>query len=405
MSSAGRSIDLEPGQRSTAKTRPSGSAALAVLGVLAAVLLTPFLPTFTSLVAASLLAALACVTVGRGVPWSVQERVLVAAFACVVIVGYLNGAENPRHTVDALGFLIVCSAFWVLGRRSSDRQWIHVTRALIVLVALAAVIGMVESRSGAYVFSGSGLLEAPSRSGLLRARAFFPHPLVLALFCCLALALLGQRVVFRHRFARWLLTVIFVLGIVASGSRTGLAIALLTVFGAPAIRTIRSWRHARVWIILASLGALTLVFGVVAGYLQAQGSLVTSADADAASAQYRAELTRQLFGLVGSDPWGTGFGAVPAGVVLFDSSFGVIDAARTVDSEFALSAIRFGLSGLFFWAVVGWMLVVKLIGRASRDDLPVYVLFLFGGVLALHIWPVVLPVTALFLGRSTRGRG
>lgn len=375
---------------------------LVALALGSVILLTPFLPTVTLLMVASAIAIVALIRCGPGPSWSPLDRTLVAAFGSAMLVAAVFGDANERRGFDMLTFLIVVPVFWVLGRRCADGPWRTTARMVVVLVAAASIIGVVEVQLGSYLFEGQGLLEAPSRSGLLRARAIFPHPLVLAMFGCIALVIAQSRAVLKSVPLRTAATLVLLAGVASTNSRAGLAVALLTLAAAPVLRRLYGRKNSRVWIVLVAAVAVTLVVGLLGGYFQSSGTLVTSADADAASAQYRAELTRQLFSLIAANPLGTGFGAIAPGTVLFESSFGVIDAARTVDSEFALAAIRFGLPGLWTWMVIGSIQVRQLIRGASTSDGIVMVIVLFAAVLALHVWPVVLPFLAFFLGRQSR---
>lgn len=376
--------------------------AVAALGLV--VLATPFLPTFATLTAGSAVAFLAVLQSPRGSRWGLSERALVAAFGFVVLVGVVFGGANERRFVDAATFVIVAPTFWVLGRRCSARQWEVIGRWFVLVVAVASIVAVAEVRTGSYLVQGASLLDASDRAGLLRARAFFPHPLVLALFCCIGLVIVRGGHVLRSRVVRWPCVVLLLAGVVSTGSRSGLAVAALVLVGGPVLERMRRWRFGRVWVLLFGLAAVAVVLGILGGYLRSTGTLVTSADADAASAQYRAELTRQLFSLLSQNVVGTGFGAVPPGVVLFESSFGVIDAARTVDSEFALAVIRFGVAGLVFWIVVLLTQVARLLDGITQADTIVLVVVLFAGVLALHVWPAVLPFMAFFLGLSSGAR-
>ena len=95
---------------------------------------------------------------------------------------------------------------------------------------------------------------------------------------------------------------------------------------------------------------------------------------------------------------GTGVGAVPPGKVLFESSFGTLDAARTVDSEYVLTIIKFGIAGLLFWVVFLVRQCQLMTRRLVADDLIPLVFVAFAIFLAIHVWVSLVVLFALFVG-------
>lgn len=274
-------------------------------------------------------------------------------------------------------------------------------QTLVLLSVIASVLAVLEVERQSHFFTGGQFFDTPDRDGQLRARAFFEQPLILSAFVTLAAVhvLTDRRA--RSRFGLVLTTAILLAGIWASGSRSPLVVLACVVLVVVARRLIV--RLVGGYSLAASGLLLVLVVAVpsILGALDTSNSFVTSSDADLASAQYRAELYRQIFVTLASHPLGFGIGPLPTGAILVESPFGVLDVANTVDSEYVLAALKFGIPGLLVWVYVLGLALVEALAQGdvrSSAGLRLLGLAVFGAVLALTVWIPVVVLLGFLVG-------
>ncbi len=191
-----------------------------------------------------------------------------------------------------------------IGRRASAVGMLRAAMlTMVVLVSIAAVVAVLETRRRSYFVADPTFFVTPDRDGQFRARGFFPQSLVLALCCSAAVFIAVRSDVVRSRYIRAGLVAILGAGIWASASRAALFVALAvgaTYLGLRALQRARAGR-----LLFGLLGFATIAIAVIflGGFLTQGGSLVTSQDPDVASAQFRAELYRNSQGIV-AERWG-----------------------------------------------------------------------------------------------------
>lgn len=329
-------------------------------------------------------------------------KLLALAGGCALF--YQWRAESTSY-YDLFNYVLLLPLAVVAGRRLSAEARQRVLRALVVVALGASVVALVEVQRRSHVFTGEQFFDTPDRDGQLRARAFFEQPLVLAVFVTLAaLHVLVER---RRRSPIFtaLMLAILLAGVWASGSRSPLVVVACLVVVAIARRFIVRLVGGYSLGASALLLLIVLAIPLTIGALDSSANFVTSADSDFASAQYRAELYRQLFATLATHPLGFGIGPLPLGELLVNSSFGVLDVARTVDSEYVLAALKFGLPGLAVWVfIIAYSLRESLASEYARASagLRVFTLSLFGAVLALSVWIPVVVLLGLLGGMCLR---
>lgn len=330
----------------------------------------------------------------------VSVPVTIVYFAVVLLAAYV-GSGHRNLFYDASILLLLAPSAYLFGYRVAldGRVLIKTLRAFVVVVTVAAVFGFAEMLTERYLFTNSLFSVTPSRDGQFRGRAFFPQSLVLAVFCSAAIPIAVSQKVFRRFDSRVLITVMLLGGVFASGSRgvvacIGVCLCLVLIYrGRSSVR------------LKYFLCACVVLFGfvvllVLAGnpFSGSQTSLVTSTDGATASAQYRAELYRQIVPVLFESPVGTGLGKVPDGIITFRSSYGTLDASRTVDSEIVLILLKFGAAGgilyvVLWWACIRWLVLTR------REYVQSLVVFLFAGVfLALQSWLSIVFTISMLVG-------
>ncbi|NIL85258.1 hypothetical protein RhoFasGS6_02644 [Rhodococcus fascians] len=363
------------------------------------------LPLFDTLGVGPVFLAVACLFVAKGIrggqfAFSIP---VAAAYFLVVLAACFIGAGNRNIYYDALIFLLLVPSGFFFGHRlaNDSRALVTFFKSIVLIVAIGALLGVIETLIERYLFTNSLFSITPSRDGQFRGRAFFPQSLVLAVFCAAAIPLALSSRVFRRFDSRLLLTVFLLGGVVASGSRgvvacIGVCLCLILVYRG---RSSQRLKHV-MCAILVILGFVLLLILAGNPFAGSGTSLVTSTDAATASAQYRAELYRQIVPVVVNSPSGTGLGRVPDGIITFRSTYGNLDASRTVDSEIVLILLKFGVAGavlyiMLWWASIRWLVATH--GEYAQS----LVVFLFAGVfLALESWLSIAFVIAVLAGIS-----
>lgn len=332
-----------------------------------------------------------------------RNRLSYVSFLFCLAVGaslVFGSHNNIYFRNDVLLLCVIVPMFYVLGRRIAARERLVAVsmQALIVIAVISAVIAIFESLNHAYLLSNEVFFAAGDRGGEFRARGLFLHSLVLAAFISAVIPLLLNRRFVSSVYVRIPLVLICLLGVLVSRSRgafiaVGLCLALVAI-----LKIARRSNLGDVWVNLLLIVVVATAIYFLGGLYSGSGTLITSSDPNTASAQFRAELYRNLIEILRANPFGTGFGAVPAGMIKFDSSFGLIDASRTVDSEFVLAGIKFGWLGVVFWMSVLLSTYTHVKQRPTLIGASLICYLLFGIFLALHVWVQLIPIVALLAG-------
>lgn len=324
---------------------------------------------------------------------------LLAAGGVIALVITWRGVSTTYY--DLTNYALLLPLTVAAGRRLEPEARKRLFQTFVLLSSIASVLAILEVERQSHFFTGGQFFDTPDRDGQLRARAFFEQPLILSAFATLAAVhvLIDRRA--RSRFGLVVTTAILFAGIWASGSRSPLVVlacvALVVAARRLIVRLVGGYSLAASGLLLVLLVAIPSILGA----LDTSNSFVTSSDADLASAQYRAELYRQIFVTLASHPLGFGIGPLPTGVILVESPFGILDVANTVDSEYVLAALKFGIPGLLVWVyVIGLALVEALAQGNARSSAGLRLLGLavFGAVLALTVWIPVIVLLGLLIG-------
>lgn len=306
---------------------------------------------------------------------------LVAAVLASELANASRVASLGSYVVKSLTFFLsfvlvfYLSASAIRTRRDIDR----IVSALVGFGAVVAVFAMIESRTQFNVFDHltrvipflrlreTGLISADqlARNGRLRVYASAQHPIALAAMFAVLLPI--SVFLARTRSRRWwVASVLLFLGILATGSRTGilmlLAIGLVYLWLRPRA-TLRLWPALFPAVVLihialpGTIGGLQSAFFPSGGLIKQQDNIVRGNELR--SNGRVADIGPALREL-GSDPLaGLGFGTrITAGPDL---------NAAVLDDGWLGLTLETGLAGLFAWL---WIFVrsIRRLARAARDD-------------------------------------
>jgi hypothetical protein len=251
------------------------------------------------------------------------------------------------------------------------RAWDAVRKALVVFAVIQVGITVLEAGGiiGAPLWRGAVLrvdtiTSSPLHNelvpGVMRSQGTFAHPLPLAIFLLLATCLVLAR---RERTrGAWILTALFALGIVLSGSRSALLILLSIVF--VAVARDRRARGPAVTLYVMAAAAAAISFGStvadLASELMSSGSYthrLGSLDAVTNLLYHRGALATII---------GDGTNAVPR---LYSDGLLPSDGLQAIDNQLVFMLAQDGVVGvvLFSW------LLVTLWRSPARWALPVAV--------------------------------
>lgn len=272
--------------------------------------------------------------------------------------------------------------------------------ATVRVVALAcALAAVVERRTGRQFFPGDvvntnfGFTQqvqgaALSDDGALRGIVASDHPLVLALLLAttVAIVLVGPL-----RPVRFVELGVLLAGIWATDSSGPLAVAVLAV----AVRVSVAVARRAGLRFRPSRAAVRVVFAVaVAGLLLAAAFLwhpVIDPTVLDQSTLYRFALYSFIPVAIAAHPLGFGLGGPPRGLFVVESPGHPLDIAATVDSEFVLMVLRFGVVGLVVFLSIGWIAIRGLLDThvLRRGGGALAVMTGTGAIVAIEVWPTV----------------
>ena len=251
------------------------------------------------------------------------------------------------------------------------RAWDAVRKALVVLAVIQVGITVLEAGGiidaplwrGA-VLSVDTITSSPLHNelvpGTMRSQGTFAHPLPLAIFLLLAACLVLARQEPRRR--GWILTALFALGVVLSGSRSALLILLAVVF--VVVARDRRTRGPAVTLYMMAVAAAAVSFGStvadLASELMSSGSYthrLGSLDAVPNLLYHRDALATII---------GDGTNALPR---LYSDGLLPSDDLQAIDNQLVFMLAQDGVVGVFLFA---WLLVM-LWRSPARWALPVAV--------------------------------
>lgn len=279
----------------------------------------------------------------------------------------------PAATANALGSLVIPAAVLVLVAGLRERERAYLPAILLTMVVAGTLIGLLQASGGAF---GNALINGTPGdvSGTFANRNHFA--LFVAIGCLILPAwtfLDGRRPGWRGPVAL-ALTPFFVLTLLATGSRAGLAVGGLAILLALLLAQTglrRELRHAPRWVFPAAIATLVAVLAVLIGIsitadrAQSVNRLVMI---DAAQDTRVRALPTVLLMARSYFPAGTGFGA-------FDPIFRLHEPYHLLKptyfnhahDDFLEIVIDGGAAGLLVLAlaVFWWMLTTVRVMRAS----------------------------------------
>lgn len=404
----GRHVPPVPERRPPANlSRPNTGTRTARGAVVVAIVATSLLPALgfganAPLILTGLLVATLAFLPGRTGRNSTVPAIL---YFGALIATWLTVGRNANSAFE-LAVLVGCVPLaYVVGGRlgANESLLVSALRTLVLMGVVATGIALAEYMLGQYLIQQPYFFATPDRGGHLRARSIYPQSLVLGYHCCLTAVLAAQSRVIPRRGLRFAVITFAVAGAYVSGSRGALAVLAIAVVLTLTLRASSRLRSGGYWLLVGAAAAAFVLAPPAIRAMSQATSLVVSSDADAASAELRGELYRRLPTIVRSHPFGVGIGQVPVGTIVYDTPQGSVDASRTVDSEYALTGIKYGFLGLAFWLTIIIRHLRRLRARPDALNTAITLSLGFGTFLALQSWTSIAIVLAMLLGMQSRG--
>lgn len=271
----------------------------------------------------------------------------IVSFMVLAITGVIaflvTVVSNSSSVNQEFFFLCLMPSLLYIRKGLLFRPYVRSAEVISTFVCLCIVVPMAvyERFMGVPIFADSLVQEGDS----FRAQVGQLHSIILGLFIAASIVPLWKS---SSRCIRITGSGLIVLGIVTTGAQ-GPAVSLL--IGALLLVS----RHVRKF---ASKHSLIITFLVaMLGWLLAamySDNYIAGNDARAYSTNYRGVLVAQVPKIISEYPFGFGFHKVPTNFLLAQSDlFGTVDLTRTVDSEFVIWTLGFGLLGaIAFFAIL-----------------------------------------------------
>lgn len=297
---------------------------------------------------------------------SVRQTFALLALSCALLATLLTFGvrEGSISSISSLAVGFICAVVvyliamprYGLGLRDVIKPW-------VMLVLLTSALQLVEVVAGRLVIpESSAFFHSPHRNGEIRAQGLFPHPIVAGVICMTVAvwAIITPRLAF---FSRVALVVVALGGSLSTQSRGPLVAGLVGLAVAVLLRWVGKSPSGRRYL----LGALVLAgVAVVAFLLSTVATTYIGGSNEAqASANYRLALITSGTAAIAENPFGFGPGQVPAGVLLVDSIYGVLDLSQSIDNGFLLLAFEYGVPTTILLFVFVW---AALSGQRSSPD-------------------------------------
>jgi hypothetical protein len=329
----------------------------------------------------------------RSIAWARTIVLILPAIAFLTVISILvEGAlRDPEVALNMQRVFVVlplgvATGFYIFRSRSSG-SYVRVFVGWAVVASIGATVEYTLNRS----LLGREEMYDFTRDGHVRAMLASEHPLVLGtiLAACIPLVLFSG--------LRWprFITVVLLSGSYSTGSRAPTILAaafFLLQFIPGAISFTRSrYRAARLACIAALITLLSFAFFVWV-------PVIPGSSGGEYSTQYRSAIYSFLPRILEEAPFGYGFGAIPVGRWLIHSELrGVLDLARTVDSELVYLALGFGVVGVAAFSAVVYLGVASMRYNYAISA-SCTVINAAGIVLALHAWDSIGPFWYILIG-------
>jgi hypothetical protein len=326
-------------------------------------------------------------------------RSSLVGIALLVVLGVVTAVSPDRAALLRFApFVVAVVPLFVLvsGADAATRR--RTLRFVVLLAVLEGAFAIVEPLLGApqlwaaAKINAAGLVKTlpnPLLPDLVRAQGTLGHPLTLGVLLLVAFTLLLRDTTGLRRGARVGAGVVLALGLLTSGSRSSLLLAVLL-----AIVFLPRWRFGRRGVLVAGAALVVVLVGVVLaaptlGRWLASGSATHRIGAlDALSGLLQQPALQLLLG----NGWASSGRLFAEGLLQ-------TDGLKAVDDEFVLLLSQGGLLSLALFVV----LLVLAFRTADRTMLPTLIavtatLLVFD----MLAWPSAAALVALVLATSTR---
>ena len=379
------------------RAAPDVRRAAAAGGVLTVLVAVPFtrIPSAGELIVCiAVVSAALCVLGLRGARVRVPRAVLVLGGALLVLLAAVTAVSPDRYGLLRFAPLVlaVVPVVLLVGGASAPVR-LRVLRLAVLLAVAESALAVVEPLIGApqlwapAKITAAGVaktLPNPLLPELVRAQGTTGHPLVLGVLLVAAVALLVRNAAALPARLRVTAGVLLGLGLLASGSRNSILIAVALV-----VLFVPRWRRDRRTVAILAGAAVVLVVAAVVATPLLEPVLASG------SATHRLGALDAVPGLLAQPPaqllLGNGWASSGR---MFGAGLLQDDGLQAVDDQFVLLLSQGGLVALVLFVA---LLVVAAM-RARREASPlliaVVVTCCFFDVLA---WPLAAAVTALAL--------
>ena len=305
----------------------------------------------------------------------------------VAYVLYAGGSRLGPGTT--LTYLVLAPAAFMLGMRIWDSGRVQAYGRAFLLLSLATVpLAIYEAVTRTKIFPLEDVINPA------RALVGQEHPITLALLLASAIFTATGLTV----GLRLIVSVVLILGIVATGSSGPLAVGIVA-----AIATVTGL-SARAPAARRYVGLLVTAAAIVGTYLSVLVFTPVMADTniDEYSNQYRGAIYSLLPRILAEAPLGYGVDGLPENMWTVWSNYrGIRDISISADSEFVFVAGKFGWIGLALLGV-GIVIAVLALRSAPVPALMLLSVFACGVFVALHAWPSIAAFGFILLGICVR---
>jgi hypothetical protein len=375
----------------------------ACAGILLMLVAMPFtrIPSGGEVTVALALATAALTVLGLvGTRLHVTRAGIVGAVLVVALAGVTAASPDRYALLRFAPFVLAVAPLFLLQNGSDDGARRRTLRFVVVLGVAEAILAIAEPLLGSpqlwapAKITAAGLaktLPNPLLPELVRSQGTLGHPLTLAVLLLVAVALLVRDAAGLPARLRVVLGAVLGAGLLASGSRSSLLLAVVLV-----IVLVPRWRLGRHAVAVAAVVVAVVATGVVvavpvlAGWVASGSTTHRLGALDAVPTLLRQPPIRLLLG----NGWASSSR-------IFDQGLLQNDGLKAVDEQFVLMLSQGGLLAL---ALLVALLVLALRG-AGRALLPA-VLAVAATMLVFDVlaWPSSAALTALVVGAAAAPR-
>lgn len=262
----------------------------------------------------------------------------------------------------------------------------------LLVAAIASVLAIVESAFGFSTLGRDVQFLTSQREGITRALVGAEHVLVLGALIAVAVALAP---IIAKRWLRVILSVLLIVGCVATGSRAAAAAAVIVAVmqaAPPIVRALQRWW----WLPGVLVTSAFIALGLLAQF--AWTTHIPGATGTAFSANYRFASYAMIADVLEARPFGYLLQSPPLNTWMMSSDLrGAVDLVHSADSELVFAIFTAGWIGAVTYLAAFW------IGFRALRDHPILAMAAstmtgLGLIMSLHGWDAASTLWYALLG-------